>query len=226
MADLNTPLKVISINQIAEGYLKIIFEKPQGFAYEPGNWMDIRFPVPQFPVGHTYSFASSPTEPELIIAFKKGISSFKKALENVKPGNIMLITQYGSNGFLLNKKYQSLFIAGGIGITPFRSMMKEAIDTNNKIPLTLIYMNHTNDFPFRTELDQWQREYPLLQIHYIPTQTYGRLTKEKLKELIPNISDYMNYVAGQPGMVVNTEKTLLELGIRREDIKLDSFEGY
>ena len=226
MADLNIPLKIISKEDIAEGYLQIIFEKPQGFIYTPGNWMDIRFPVPKFPVGNTYSFASSPTESILMIAFKKGLSPFKKALENVKIGDTMLITQYGSNGFLLNKKYQSLFIAGGIGITPFRSMIKEAIDTNSKTPITLVYLNHTVDFPFKQELDLWQEDYPLLQIHYIPTQTVGRVSKEKLQTLIPNIFDYMNYVAGPPGMVNNTKKILLELGVQEKDIQLDSFEGY
>lgn len=120
--DLNIVLKVKELRQEATDYLSIVFERPRELIYEPGNWMDIRFPVPEFPVGKIYSFVSSPTEPDILISFGKGISKFKKALETVNPGDIMLITQHGTNGFLLNKRYQSIFIAGGVGIAPFRSM--------------------------------------------------------------------------------------------------------
>ncbi len=49
--------------------LALRFAKPRGFTYGPGDWLDIRFPTPEFPVGRTYSFASAPTEPDLLIAF-------------------------------------------------------------------------------------------------------------------------------------------------------------
>ncbi|MHB8871810.1 MAG: hypothetical protein ACYC5G_05135 [Candidatus Doudnabacteria bacterium] len=93
--DLNIVLRIKELRHEAQDYLSIVFEKPRGFTYEPGNWMDIRFPLPEFPVGKTYSLASSPTEPNLLITFKKGVSKFKKALENVKPGDTMLITRLG-----------------------------------------------------------------------------------------------------------------------------------
>lgn len=224
--DLNIILKVKELRKEATDYLSIVFERPRGLTYEPGNWMDIRFPVPEFPVGKTYSFVSSPTEPDIMISFRKGISKFKKALETVNPGDIMIITQHGTNGFLLNKRYQSVFIAGGIGIAPFRSMIKESIDTNSKGDITLIYLNHTENFPFKEEFDAWQKTYPYLSVHYVVTGQEGRLTKEKILQLIPHITESMNYIAGSPGMVISVEKILKEIGIRKEDIKTDSFTGY
>lgn len=224
--DLNIILRIKELRQEAADYFSIVFKKPRGLTFESGNWMDIRFPVPEFPVGRTYSFASSPTDPDILIAFKKGISKFKKTLEAVIPGDIMLITQHGSNGFLLNKRYQSVFIAGGIGIAPFRSMIKEAIDTNSKVNIVLIYLNHTVDFPFKKELYAWQETYPYLNVHYVVTGQEGRLTKEKLQQIIPDIADWMNYVAGPPGMVTSVENILKGIGVQKEDIKTDSFTGY
>ena len=70
--DLNIVLRIKELRHETSEYLSIVFEKPRGFTFEAGDWLDIRFPVPEFPVGKTYSFASAPTEPDLMIAFKKG----------------------------------------------------------------------------------------------------------------------------------------------------------
>ncbi|HWY79537.1 MAG TPA: FAD-dependent oxidoreductase [Candidatus Sulfotelmatobacter sp.] len=224
--DLNIPLVVKEKKQESQDCISIVFERPRGLHYEAGNWMDIRFISEELAIGKTFSFASSPTEPDIMIAYKKGVSKFKKALNSVKSGDTLYITQYGSNGFLLNKNYSSVFIAGGIGITPFRSMIKEAVDTNSKIPIMLVYLNHTQDFPFKQELDDWQRKYQYLKIHYIVSGTEGRLTKDKLIHVIPDIMDYKSYIAGSPGMVINMEEMLGRLNVRSEDIKIDSFDGY
>jgi ferredoxin-NADP reductase len=79
--DLNIVLHVKELKHEASECLSIVFEKPRGLTFEAGDWLDIRFPVPEFPAGRTYSFASAPTEADLMIAFKKGVSPFKKALE-------------------------------------------------------------------------------------------------------------------------------------------------
>lgn len=190
--------------------------------------MDIRFPTPEFPVGRTYSFASSPTEPDLRITFKKGVSPFKKRLENARPGETMLITQYGSNGFVFDRRHASVFIAGGVGITPFRSMLKELVDTDTHLPIELVYQNRTADFPFRAELDEWARTYLSLTTHYLATETEGRLTRAALLRLLPGITSQepMTYVAGPPGMVDKAAALLRALGIDNDDIKTDRFDGY
>lgn len=224
--DLNIVLKIVEVKQEAQDYFSIRFQRPRNFHYEPGNWMDIRFPLPEFPVGRTYSFASSPTERDLLIAFKRGVSKFKKALEQVKRGDTMLITQYGSNGFVLNKKYKALFIAGGIGITPFRSMIKEAINNRKQIDIQLVFANHNESFPFQSELEMWQELQPLLQVQYMNTSKEGRLTKEKLVKLVPDISDRIHYIAGPTAMVHSVEKLLLAMGIEQKAIQIDDFEGY
>ena len=228
MSDLNIQLRVTERREESWDCLSLFFERPRGLEYQPGDWMDIRFPTPEFPVGRTYSFASSPTEPSLRITFKKGVSPFKRRLERAAPGETMLITQYGSNGFRLDRRFASVFVAGGVGITPFRSMLKELVDTGANIPITLIYQNHTDDFPFKHELDNWTHAYPSLTTRYVATKADGRVTQQTLQRLLPDLAERqpMSYIAGPPGMVERTERLLAALGIAADDIKTDRFDGY
>src|SRR5579864_4745967 len=175
--DLNIPLVIKEKRTETQNCLSIVFERPRGLTYKAGNWMDIRFFSADLSIGKTFSFSSSPTEPDIMITFKKGMSKFKKTLEKVSIGDTMFITQYGSNGFLLNKRHPSVLIAGGIGITPFRSMIKEAIDTDSKAEITLIYQSHIDAFPFHKELAEWEKSYSFLKVHFIVTGKQGRLTK-------------------------------------------------
>ena len=228
MSDLNIVLPIIERRDEAPDCLALRFARPPGLTYRPGDWLDIRFPTPEFPVGRTYSFASAPTEPDLQIAFKRGMSPFKRRLEAALPGETMLITQYGSNGFLLDRRFPVVFIAGGVGITPFRSMLKELVDTDTRVPVTLIYLNRTADFPFRAELDAWACAYPALDAHYVATATAGRLTQPLLRRLLPDLvaRQPLAYIAGPPGMVEHAARLLVALGQDAADIMMDRFDGY
>ena len=120
-------------------------------------------------------------------------------------------------------------IAGGIGITPFRSMIKYAFDQKLKTPITLIYSNSDENFPFKKELDQWQNDLPNLTIHYLNTTETGRLGKEKLTSLINSTFYILHstfYLAGPPKMVDDFEKMLLDLGVDETNIRYDRFDGY
>jgi ferredoxin-NADP reductase len=212
--DLNISLVITAIQEEAKGYYSIFFERPRNFLYNAGDWMDIRFPTPEFPVGKTYSIASSPTEDRLQIGFKAGVSLFKKALIQVQPNDRMLITQYGGNDFQLHKQFNTTLIAGGIGITPYRSMLKELVDENRPMRLRLIYLHQGMDFPYKAELDT------------IGTSELRRKDRDKL--LVDKLIDATGlfYIAGPPAMVASTHKTLILLGIHSKFITTDSFEGY
>jgi ferredoxin-NADP reductase len=143
----------------------------------------------------------------------------------------MLITQYGSNGFLLDRRRQAVFIAGGIGIAPFRSMIKELIDSQHILDVTLLFSHHCNDFPFRTELERWQRIHPSFKTAFVVTSEKGRLTSKSIqshleKHGIACLTTPRYYLAGSPQMVQSCERHLCDLGIEKNSIKTDSFEGY
>ena len=226
--DRNIVLRVIGKRAQSVDCLSVFLTRPEGLSFEAGDWLDIRFLAPELAVGRTYSFASAPTEPDLQIVFRRGRTAFKRRLEAVVTGETLLVTQYGSNGFLLDRQLPAVFLAGAIGIAPFRSMIKDAIDHRANVPITVIHVNRTDDAPFREELLGWRDEHVKLDVHHITSATRGRLTADELRRLIPGVpqTDAVCYVAGPPGFVAATADLLARLGVEREAIKTDSFTGY
>jgi len=124
----------------------------------------------------------------------------------------------GPNGlfvFPINNKpltINHLFIAGGIGITPFRSFIKYNIDKNLHIPMHLVFSNSDDEFVFKKELDKWSTENDYIKIDYMNTSVEGRLDKEKMSSLVSNqlVSSIFS-VVGPPAFVTAIEKILEEL---------------
>ncbi len=208
-------------------YFSVYFNHPEHFTFEAGDWIDIEFEGRTLRGGITYSISSSPTEGDIRISFRKGISEFKKALQSIIPGDRLFISQYGNDyGFQLKKNQSSVLIAGGVGIAPFRSMLKEMYDNSDKNDVLLIYLNQNDQFLFKDELDNWLQKLPNLTISYIVTKEYNRKKREKLiLSLIKNTNQNF-YISGPPGMVENNEHLLIDVGVQVRDIRIDSFGGY
>ena len=222
----NVSFRVKLIRHDSATIRSIVFERPAGFQYTPGDWVDVQFNLSGNLVVKTFSFSSSPTEPDLMITFKLGISAFKHKLALLQRGDMVNIYQIGNSGFGLNDKYDSVMIAGGIGIAPFRSMIKQAIDTNSHQVIHLIYQSKTEDFAFRNELRQWTSVLQRLTIHYVDSTIKGRLKNEAIIATVGDIHAPKYYIAGPPGMVESTENFLLNSGIALDDIADDEFRGY
>lgn len=225
--DQHIVITVTSIRPDTPGYWSVVFERPAGFVFEAGDWIDLEFPVGKLKGGYTYSIASSPTEPHMMITFREGLSPFKKALRAVRSGDTLCIKQYGNDyGFQLQNNRSSVLIAGGVGVAPFRSMLKEMYDTKTRNDVGLIYLNQNENFLFQEELDTWRKKLPNISIDYIATKELSRKKREKhLRTLIANTEQHF-YIAGPPGMVDSTQKFLADLGVKDRNVKTDIFGGY
>lgn len=210
-----------------ENYWSIYFTRPIGFVFEAGDWIDIAFKNQQFKGGVTYSFSSSPTESELRITFRHGVSQLKKALQSLNPNDKLYITQFGNSyKFQLKKNQASVLIAGGIGIAPFRSMIKEMYDQRDNNEVTLIYLSQTQACLFNDELTVWQKQLPNLTIEYIYTKDLNKKKRQKLMTSLIKTTDQNFYISGPPAMVEDTEHLLIDLGVKIQDIRIDIFGGY
>lgn len=221
-------LTVQRAEPINDTTMSVFFERPRGFEYEPGDWVDLNFHDGNPSGGITYSLSSSPTEDILAITFKLGISPFKRRLQSLRPKDEMYISQYGNDyGFHLKENRSSVLIAGGIGIAPFRSMLKQMSDSNSKNDVQLLYVNKEDSYIFATEIDRWKKQLPNIDVHYIDTKQLSRRKREKLLVgLIDKNADHF-FIAGPEGMVETTEHLLIDdMGISAKDIRIDSFGGY
>ena len=209
------------------GYRSVHFHRPANFVFEEGDWIVIHFEGRTLGGGITYSISSSPTESDIRISFREGVSEFKRALQSIESGERLFISQYGNDyGFQLKKSQASVLIAGGVGIAPFRSMIKEMYDSRAKDEVMLIYLNQNDNFLFKDELDQWSGMMPNLSIHYISTKETSRKKREKLILSLIKSPHQNFYISGPPGMVESNEHLLIDYGVQIRDIRIDSFGGY
>jgi len=210
------------------GYTSVLFDSPRDFTFEAGDWIDIEFADASLRGGKTYSLSSAPSDDHLMITFRDGISPYKRTLQSVNPGDKATITQYGNDyGFQMSAFRSSVLVAGGVGIAPFRSMLKEAIETHTTPDRTLVYFNQTNDFLFQTELESWRERLPGLKIHYSVTKDMKRKQREKLLREIARDTTSLFYIAGPEGMVEKTAHFFEdECGVLARNVRIDSFGGY
>lgn len=217
-------LQVLQNRSDGDDYFSLILEKPVGFNFYPGQYLDIKLPAGQDNI-KTFTISTSPTENYLMITARKGISKFKKIMQNLSAGDNIVVT-HPIGTFILDESQKNIFIAGGIGITPFRSMIKYAVDQNIRQNLTLMYLNSSDNFLFKDTLDDLQKNLPNLNIIYRQTRLQGRPNAEELKALVRGNDEAIYYLAGPTEMVENFEKILLNLGMDNVNIRTDRFDGY
>ncbi len=180
-----------------------------------------------------FTIASSPTEKDLLLTTKiiPKSSSYKKALKNLKVGKRIIISK-PQGDFVLpeNDKQKLIFIAGGIGITPFRSIIKYLIDKNLKRDIILFYnANSVEEFSFKDILENLG-----IKIIYIisdnPPKNWkgetGYLNEKIIKKHAPDWKERLFYVSGPEPMVNTTNNILIKMSVPRKQIKNDYFPGY
>lgn len=224
--NIDIPILVKELRQETPGHLSLVFARPPGFEYEPGDWIDLGFDR-DLSGGRTYSLSSAPTEADLAITFKEGQSEVKRTLQSASAGDLFRITAYGNDyEFSLRPHRNSVLIAAGVGVAPFRSMIATMADGSSADSVHLLYLNRTADFLFREEFDCWQAQLPAVSIDYVVTQ--GMKSKERRRLLAGCVDSSVHYyyIAGPPAMIESTEVVLMDAGVDHGDIRIDSFDGY
>ena len=209
--------------------------------FSPGQYMEWTLPHedPDTRGNRRYfTIASSPTEDSMHLGVKfytQG-SSFKKAL--IALDEKKLITAGNLSGdFTLpdDQNVKLVFIAGGIGITPFRSMLKYYLDMHQKRSIVLMYANKTaSEIAYTDVLEQASKNGVKIVLTLTDTKEIpkdwkgktGRITAEMIKEEIPDFKERIFYLSGPHQMVTGFEKTLLEIGVSKLHIKKDFFPGF
>jgi glycine betaine catabolism B len=176
-----------------------------------------------------FTIASSPTESEvrLGVKFYDPSSNFKKMMLAMIPGQKIVAGQLAGDFTLPHDASKKLaFIAGGIGITPFRSMVKYLSDRGEQRDVVLLYSNRTAaEISYKDIFDEAAKTIVLKTVYQV-TDTDGRIDGALIKKEIPDYRDRMFYISGTHAMVSAFQKTLHELGVPRAHIKIDFFPGF
>ena len=174
-----------------------------------------------------FTISAAPSEGVIMITTRfttdKG-SSFKKTLADLKIGDAIEVSDLDGDFIVEDLTKEYVFIAGGIGITPIRSILKDLDQSGKKINAILLYANRDKNIVFKEELETFAKNNPTLKIHYVTAPE--RIDVTKIKELVPDLQKPIFYISGPEPMVESLGKALKEAGITADHLKQDWFPGY
>ncbi len=211
------------------------FPRPAELEYKAGQYLFVTIKQDNKELSKHFSFSSSPTEKEHIEFTKKLTDhEYSLALKDLKIGDWARIdAPYGK--FTFEGEYPKIcLLAGGIGITPFVSICKNATDKGLDSKITLFYGCRTeNDIAFRTELEKLKEQNKNLRIVFTINEATGQwkgktgiINADMVKKELPDYKDNIFYTCGPPPMVKAMENLVESLGLSKAQLKLEYFTGY
>jgi ferredoxin-NADP reductase/Na+-translocating ferredoxin:NAD+ oxidoreductase RnfD subunit len=223
---------------VAKDTYEFVFKKPSGFAFKAGQYLEWMLPHSKSDhkgVRRYFTIASSPTESQVRVAMKiiNPASSYKAALKDLDVAQPVIASQLAGDFTLPIDTEEKLgFIAGGIGVTPFRSHIKYMIDSGKAHDTVMYYCNNICDeIAYADVFAEAQREFGFVLVNVISKEEVGApyekgyVTAEILKRRTPDYLERTWYISGPPGMVNAYKKLLLDVGVSRSHIKTDFFPG-
>ena len=228
--------------EIAERTMAFHFSKPPGFTFTAGQSVDLTLIDPSVTDAEgntrTFSIASAPHEDELMVATRMRGSAFKRELASIPLGSpVQVEGPMGSFTLHRNAAKPAVILTGGIGITPFRSMARQAAAEKLPHALYLFYSNNRpEDSAFLQELQALAAASSTF--HFVPTMTRmaessrpwdgvrGVIDRDMLLTQLSDLHGPIYYIAGPPGMVTGMHQMLATAGVDEDDIRTEEFAGY
>lgn len=231
--------------EVAAGTMAFHFTKPTGFTFTPGQAGDFTLPNPPETDAEgnkrSFSLAGAPYEEDLIIATRMRDTAFKRSLKEIPLGTELILDAPWGELVLdpdtdTDTSIPAVFLAGGIGITPVRSIVLQA--TREKLPqkLVLFFSNrHPDDAAFLDDLTQAEKENP--NFTCVPTMTRihdssrwngetGSIDKAMLHRHLDDLNKPIYYVTGPPEMVTAMQRMLKDAGVSAANVRAEEFSGY
>jgi ferredoxin-NADP reductase len=228
--------------EVAEGTMAFWFEKPSGWTFKAGQYLDMTLLDPSETDSEgnvrSFSIASGPHEETLMVATRMRDTAFKRVLRTMASGTTVKIEGPSGDLILQNDFTRTaVFLAGGIGITPFRSIVHWATKEKSPNRIVLFYSNRRpEDAPFLAELQSLERDNPKYKLIASMTEMEkshrpwngetGLIDQGMLGRHLKGAASPIYYIAGPPSMVKGLHEMLSKAGINEGDIRTEEFAGY
>lgn len=235
-----TNVKLTKKVEVANGTMAFHFEKPAGFEFRAGQFCDLTLinPPETDAEGDTrgFSFVVAPYESDLAIATRLRDTAFKRVIKDLPLGTeIKLDGPYGDFTLHKTEATPAVFLIGGIGVTPVRSMIAQATHDKTTHKITLLHANRTPaDAPFTADFEQLAKENP--NFTFVPVVSaeapegwsgeLGRVDEAMIKKHVPDINAPIYYLSGPEGMVKAMRQLLVSMNINEDNIRTEEFAGY
>lgn len=225
-------VKLIHKREIAEGTMEFVLEKPPGFEYRAGQYGDLVLPdssgVDENSNKHGFSFASAPYEDVLKMATRMRDTPFKRAARKIPEGSMVkLLALWGDFTLHKNVTIPAVFLIGGIGITPVRSIIAQATHDQTAHKITLIYANRTPVLAaYTNDFERFAAENENFTFVPVYTAAQGHVNADVLRQHVPDIAAPRYYLSGPEGMVKAMRSLLIQAGADEDNIRTEEFDGY
>jgi ferredoxin-NADP reductase len=227
---------------VAEGTMAFSFTKPAGFEFKPGQYMDLTLVDPPETDAEgnirSLSIASAPEDDHLLFATRMRDTAFKRFLQTAAIDvEVKMEGPMGSFTLHNNSSKPAVFLAGGIGITPFSSILRHAARAKLPHRLYLFYSNRRpEDAAFMNILSRLEKENS--NFKFIPSMSEmnksaqkwngetGFINREMLDRHLPSLQGPIYYIAGPPAMVAAMRQMLVAAGVDEDGVRTEEFAGY
>lgn len=221
-------LSLVGKSHVVDNIWSFIFEPESSFDYEAGQYVRVQLDHPNpDDEGPKRFFTNSaaPHEGVLQIVTRVTDSTFKQALSRLNEGDetVELLKPHEGDFVWQDSKRPTIWVAAGIGVTPYHSILKQRVHDGEQIPVTLLYNGRTNDLPWREYFAEIGASHPEFSVVY---QIDERVTPESLRSRFPMLNESLVYLSGPEAMVDEVGEQLKEHGLPENQLKQDWFPNY
>lgn len=221
-------LTLISKEHLVDNVWAFRFQPSEPLVWTAGQYVRVELPHDDPDEEGTkrwFTNSAAPYEGVLQITTRVTGSTFKRALSRLEEGDTALQLIENPEGDFVWEEggLPKVFVAAGIGVTPYYSILKQRQHDGQPLNVTLVYGARTEDVPFKRELAEWSAAHPELTVTYAIGDV---LTVEKLHELVPSLNQSLVYVSGPEPMVQALGAALVEKGLPEAQFKRDEFPNY
>jgi ferredoxin-NADP reductase/Na+-translocating ferredoxin:NAD+ oxidoreductase RnfD subunit len=238
----NLMLRLKAAERLSNDTYEFVFDNDSPFSFKPGQYMEWTLP-------HThedsrgnrrfFTLSSSPTQREVRmgIKFYPKPSTFKQRLLQLRPGEVIAAGHVAGDFTLPRDRRKKLaFVAGGIGITPFASMIRHMLDTQDRRDAVMLCANwRVNDVAYDPLLREACEQLGVRTVHALSAcdsvpagwqGAVGFIDSEMIRDVMPDYQQRTFYVSGPPAMVTAAKRAIAALGVKSNRIRTDYFPGF
>ncbi|MDD3520962.1 MAG: FAD-dependent oxidoreductase [Actinomycetota bacterium] len=223
-------LKLIKKEEIIKGIFSFHFNNIDSLKWQAGQYLQLIIPhenADNRGVKRFFTISSAPFEKRITITTRietKKSSTFKKILSELKAGDIIECSQPKGKFLVEDLSRKILFIAGGIGITPVRSILMDLQYKEKSFQADLLYANRDNNIAFKNELEEIGNSKNNFRIYYFIAPE--SICEEELDKIYNDYNDKIIYLSGPINMIKAIEEIFYKKGVSKENIRTDYFPGY
>jgi glycine betaine catabolism B len=218
----------------APGVASFTFSRPEGYAFDPGQFLSLTIETRDGTQTKHFTICSAPGDSGLAITTRLSGSAFKDALLALEPGQQVTVTDPRGAMTLRPGDAKVAFLVGGIGVTPARCIIRDAVQRGGGPTFLVFYGNLDQDsIPFKTEFDAYERDHPEISVVHVLAEPKpgwrgetGFITADVVRRHTDPMDGWHWVVAGPPAMIDAMKRVLADLEVPAERASFEVFAGY